>query len=105
MISTITINERSLYMKNQKQIFTLTGADGNDQRYTTNESGKLIPLVEDKEPIVKAVYSPNEAMEITGLSRNTFMNLLYSGQLKGIKAGRRWLISSQALNNFLNPVN
>lgn len=91
-------------MKNQKPIFTLKDASGADQRYTVDQSGQLIPLIEEREPVKKTVLSPNEGMKILGLSRNSFMNLLYSGQLKGVKAGRRWLISSQAIENFLNPV-
>ena len=93
-------------MKTQKQIFVLKDAEGKDQRFTADEKGNLVPLIEVKEePPVKVAYSPDEARAILGMSRNPFMNLLISGQIKGVKAGRRWLISSQALDNFLNPSN
>lgn len=94
-------------MKNQKQIFVLKDAEGKDQKFTINEQGHYVPVIEVKEEsrTIKAVLSPDEARTILGLSRNTFMNLLLTGQLKGVKAGRRWLISSQAIDNFINPVN
>lgn len=92
-------------MKNQKQIFTMKDANGVEQRFTTNEKGHYVPIVEEKEPVKKAVLSPDEAREILGLSRNSFMNLLYSGELKGVKAGRRWLIPSQAIDCFLGLSN
>jgi len=93
-------------MKTQKQIFVLKDAEGKDQKYTADDKGNLVLLVEVREEQPqKAVYSPDEARKVLGMSRNPFMNLLYSGQLKGIKAGRRWLISSQAIDNFLNPLN
>lgn len=89
----------------KKQIFTIKDPSGNDQRYTANEQGELIPLVEEKKSTTKTFFSPDEARAILGLSRNTFMNLLYSGQLKGIKAGRRWIISLKAIESFANPAN
>lgn len=90
-------------MKNQVVIINV---DGKEQKCTINEQGAYVPVVEVKEePPVKAVYSPDEARAILGMSRNPFMNLLATGQLKGVKAGRRWFISSQALDNFLNPSN
>lgn len=91
-------------MENKKQIFILKDADGKDQKFTADDKGNLVPLIEVKEERpVKAVYSPDEARKVLGMSRNPFMKLLHSGQLRGVKAGRRWLISSQALDNFLNP--
>lgn len=92
-------------MKNTKQIHILTDAEGN--KYTANEQGQLIPLVEVAvEPVkVKQVYSPDEARAVLGISRNSLMHLLSNGQLQGIKAGRRWLIPSHSLNRFLNISN
>jgi len=53
------------------------------------------------DPGKKRVYHVNEMMQILGLSRNTLMALLMSGQLKSVRAGRRWLIPSSSLSEFL----
>ena len=56
----------------------------------------------EKEAAKKTVVSPSEGMQILGLSRNSFMKLLHSGQLKSVRAGRRWLIPLSAIDDFLN---
>lgn len=50
----------------------------------------------------KRVYQIKEIQEITGLSRNTIMPLIRSGELKAIKAGqRRWIVPAWAFEEFL----
>lgn len=45
-----------------------------------------------------------EGRKVLGLSRNPFMDLLYTGKIKAVKAGSRWLIPVWALDEFLgNP--
>ncbi len=63
------------------------------------ENGKLVET--QVEPAKKAVLTPEEGRAILGLSRGTFMNLLYSGQIRAKKAGKRWLIPAGALGEFL----
>jgi len=36
-----------------------------------------------------------------GVHRNTVENWLHSGNLKGVKAGKLWRISTEALDEFL----
>ncbi len=50
----------------------------------------------------KKVYTIAEGCQITGLCRNTFTRLIYSGKLKAIKVGeRRWLIPCWSIDEFL----
>lgn len=84
-----------------KQIFTLNG-----KRFVTNESGELIPLIEEeikaKEDPWQAVNSVNETCKILKLGRNTVMKLIHTGELKSKRAGeRRLLIPGWAIEEFL----
>ncbi|MEN6565319.1 MAG: helix-turn-helix domain-containing protein [Veillonellales bacterium] len=64
------------------------------------ENGQLVEA--QAEPAKKKVLTPEEGRTILGLSRNTFMSLLYSGQIRAVKAGKRWLIPAGAIDDFLN---
>lgn len=46
-------------------------------------------------------YSVNETAKALRLSRTTVCNLIYSGQLKHRKVGRRVLVPRAALERFL----
>lgn len=86
-----------------KPIFILKDVDGKEQRYTTDEAGQLIPIVEvvEKKNPWQAVNTIAETCKILKISRNTVMSLISSGQLKAIKAGARYLITGQAIEGFL----
>jgi excisionase family DNA binding protein len=50
----------------------------------------------------RLAYSPEEAAELLGISRELVHDLLRSGQLGSVKAGRRRLIGRQHLDAFLS---
>ena len=49
----------------------------------------------------RLAYSPDEAAELLGISRELIHDLLRTGQLGSVKAGRRRLISKRHLEEFL----
>ena len=49
----------------------------------------------------RLAYSPDEAAELLGISRELVHDLLRTGQLRSVKAGRRRLISKRHLEAFL----
>ena len=49
----------------------------------------------------RLAYSPEEAAELLGISRELIHDLLRTGQLGSVKAGRRRLISKRHLEEFL----
>ena len=49
----------------------------------------------------RLAYSPDEAAELLGVSRELVHDLLRTGQLGSVKAGRRRLIAKQHLKAFL----
>jgi excisionase family DNA binding protein len=49
----------------------------------------------------RLAYSPDEAAELLGISRELVHDLLRTGQLGSVKAGRRRLIAKQHLEAFL----
>jgi excisionase family DNA binding protein len=49
----------------------------------------------------RAAYSPDEAAELLGISRELVHDLLRTGQLRSVKAGRRRLIAKHHLEAFL----
>jgi excisionase family DNA binding protein len=49
----------------------------------------------------RLAYSPDEAAELLGISRELVHDLLRTGQLKSVKAGRRRLIGKHHLEAFL----
>lgn len=48
------------------------------------------------------IYKPAELMGLLGLGRNTVYALLRSGQLRSVKVGSRYLVTQEALHEFLN---
>ncbi|MBP2642601.1 MAG: Helix-turn-helix domain [Firmicutes bacterium] len=85
-------------MRKETQVYTIKGADGKEKKYTVKK-GELVEVHD--EPIDKKVLTPDEGRALLGLSRNTFMSLLYSGRIRAVKAGRRWLVPAEALDEFL----
>jgi excisionase family DNA binding protein len=49
----------------------------------------------------RLAFSPDEAAELLGLSRDLINDLLRSGQLPSVKAGRRRIIARHHLAQFL----
>ncbi len=49
----------------------------------------------------RLAFSPDEAAEVLGISRQLVDDLLRTGQLKSVKAGRRVLIGRRMLETFL----
>jgi excisionase family DNA binding protein len=49
----------------------------------------------------RLAYSPEEAAELLGISRELVHDLLRTGQLGSVKAGRRRLIGKHHLERFL----
>ena len=49
----------------------------------------------------RLAYSPDEAAELLGISRELVHDLLRTGQLGSVKAGRRRLIAKHHLQAFL----
>jgi len=49
----------------------------------------------------RLAYSPDEAAELLGISRELIHDLLRTGQLGSVKAGRRRLISMHHIEAFL----
>lgn len=50
----------------------------------------------------RLAYSPEEAAELLGISRELIHDLLRTGQLGSVKAGRRRLIGKRHLEAFLS---
>jgi len=49
----------------------------------------------------RLAYSPDEAAELLGISRELIHDLVRTGQLRSVKAGRRRLIGKHHLEAFL----
>jgi len=54
---------------------------------------------------IKKVYGIKDVMLILNLCRNTTTDLLKTGKLRSVRAGRRWLIPATAIDEFLNSEN
>ena len=50
---------------------------------------------------IAMIYRPVELMRVLGLGRNTVYALLRSGRIHSIKIGSRYLITQEALHEFL----
>lgn len=47
------------------------------------------------------VLFPGDVMMILGIGKNTFLNLIHSGQLKAFRAGKKWRILKSDLLEFM----
>ena len=61
----------------------------------------IAPPYDPKKAIERLAYSPDEVAELLGISRELVHDLLRTGQLGSVKAGRRRLISKRHLEAFL----
>ena len=50
---------------------------------------------------IAMIYRPAELMRVLGLGRNTVYALLRSGRIRSVKIGRRYLVTQEALHEFL----
>lgn len=53
----------------------------------------------------KTVMTTQEACRYLRISRPTYMKYLYSGRIKGTKAGRGWKVLKSELDRFLKGEN
>lgn len=51
--------------------------------------------------IDRQVFSPEEVAKLVGLHPNSIYSMLKNGELPGIKAGRKWLISKRRFEAWL----
>jgi excisionase family DNA binding protein len=56
----------------------------------------------DGQAVTRLAYSPDEAAELLGISRELINDLLRTGDLRSVTAGRRRLISKIALSEYLH---
>jgi len=61
----------------------------------------LREIFERNVPTERLAYSPDEAADLLGISRELVHDLLRTGQLRSVKAGRRRLIGRDHLTEFL----
>jgi excisionase family DNA binding protein len=61
----------------------------------------IVPPYDQKKAVERIAYSPDEVAELVGISRELVHDLLRTGQLGSVKAGRRRLISKRHLEAFL----
>jgi excisionase family DNA binding protein len=69
------------------------------QQHAARAPGRDNPVTSAGES--RLAFSPDEAADLLGISRELVFGLLRTGQLKSVKAGRRRLISRQHLDAFL----
>ena len=50
---------------------------------------------------IAMIYRPAELMRVLGLGRNTVYALLRSGRIRSVKIGSRYLVTQEALYEFL----
>ena len=59
-------------------------------------------LEECKQEQVPVVLTTAEVMDILGVGKNTIYRLLNTKKLRGVRIGRSWRITKEALENFFN---
>ena len=62
----------------------------------------LTTEVEVTSSVDRQVYTPEEVARLLGLHSNSVYGLLKSGELPGLKAGRKWLISKRRFEAWLD---
>jgi excisionase family DNA binding protein len=53
------------------------------------------------EELTSALISVTEASQISGLSTSQLRKLLREGQIEGVKIGRNWLTTEEAVQEYL----
>ena len=61
----------------------------------------IAPPYNQKKAVERLAYSPDDVAKLLGISRELVHDLLRTGQLRSVKAGRRRLISKRHLEAFL----
>lgn len=77
---------------------TLTGSNPTIRRRGSNMTS---PQPSINAAVERLAFSPDEVAEALGISRELVNDLLRTGQLGSIKAGRRRLIGKHHLETFL----
>ena len=93
----------------QGLLVTLKGAENQPSgdsaavlKSSIREVVGLMELLLSQKPIVlDKDLSPNEAAEITGVSRSLVMKMLKNGRLKGYEVGAHWRISKESVLKYL----
>jgi excisionase family DNA binding protein len=81
---------------NTSAIAWLLASDMRDELLT------LLREIFERNPFAERLaYSPDEAAELLGISKELVHDLLRTGQLRSVKAGRRRLIGRHHLEEFL----
>lgn len=79
-------------------MITLTGSNPTIRRRGSNMTP---PRPSANAVVERLAFSPDEVAEALGISRELVNDLLRTGQLGSIKAGRRRLIGKHHLETFL----
>ena len=65
-------------------------------------TGSLTTEPEVMSPTDKLAYTPEEVAKLLGLHPNSVYQMLKSGELPGVKAGRKWLVSKRRFHGWLD---
>lgn len=85
--------ERNMTIYNMKQ------EDGTMKKFILQ--GDQLVEVKESEPVRRITVTPEEGRVMIGLGRNSFMDLLHSGEIRAKKCRGRWLIPIAAIEEFL----
>jgi excisionase family DNA binding protein len=66
------------------------------------QEGSLTSDVEVMSSTDRQVFTPEEVARLLGLHPNSVYTMLKSGELPGMKAGRKWLISKRRFEAWLD---
>ena len=66
------------------------------------EASSLPPEPEVTSRADKLVFTPEEVAKLLGLHPNSVYSMLNCGELPGLKAGRKWLISKRRFEVWLD---
>jgi excisionase family DNA binding protein len=59
------------------------------------------PPLSTNETVDRLYYRPSEVVKMTGLSKAAVFEALWSGDLKGYRVGKAWLIPVDALHEWV----
>ena len=49
------------------------------------------------------IYTPDDLVELLKIPKKTIMDHLRAGKLPGVKIGKHWRVSEEALDKYLDP--
>lgn len=61
------------------------------------------PRQQDTGKPARTAWRPREVSKLTGISYNTVLELIHSGKLGAVKAGRMFVVPDAELDRFLTP--